>query len=239
MGLQLAIVVGLVLAVVLLVFLVVVTYNNIVALQRRCQRAWANIDVALKQRYDQLPNLVAAVRGGMAFEEQVLEAVTRARAAYAPDASIHDQAMHCERSGMIWLGLVLVSLLGFFILSRTRRHGRILWFLVILVLGPLGLLCWLITGRSRGSRHDLAPEQRRPHPPPPGRRGPRRRRPRHLQGQGDLRLRAGSRYFRSAFAQHCQERVPGIFARLSPSTAAAIGTSVDESRAKIPGTHYA
>jgi LemA protein len=98
MGLQLAIAVGIVLALVLLVFLVVVTYNNVVALQRRCQRAWANIDVALKQRWDQLPNLVSAVRGVMAFEEQVLTEVTRARAAYQPDASIHDQAVVSEQT---------------------------------------------------------------------------------------------------------------------------------------------
>ena len=98
MGLQLAIVVGVLLALVLLVFLVVVTYNNVVALQRRCQRAWANIDVALKQRWDQLPNLVSAVRGVMAFEEQVLEEVTQARAAYQPDAPIHDQAVVSEQT---------------------------------------------------------------------------------------------------------------------------------------------
>jgi LemA protein len=98
MGLQLALVVGLALALVLLVFLAVVTYNNVVSLQRRCQRAWANIDVALKQRHDQLPNLVAAVRGVMAFEEQVLEEVTRARAAYEPDAPIHDQAVVSEQT---------------------------------------------------------------------------------------------------------------------------------------------
>jgi len=98
MGLQLAVAVGVVLALVLVVFLVVVTYNNVVALQRRCQRAWANIDVALKQRHDQLPNLVAAVRGLMALEEQVLEQVTQARAAYQPDAPIHDQAVVSEQT---------------------------------------------------------------------------------------------------------------------------------------------
>jgi LemA protein len=98
MGLHLALVVGLALGLVLLVFLAVVTYNNVVSLQRSCQRAWANIDVALKQRHDQLPNLVSAVRGVMAFEEQVLEEVTRARAAYEPDAPIHDQAVVSEQT---------------------------------------------------------------------------------------------------------------------------------------------
>jgi LemA protein len=98
MGLQLAVTVGVLLAVVLVVFLIIVNYNNVVALQRRCERAWANIDVALKQRYDQLPALVAAVRGVMAFEEQVLEEVTQARAAYQPDAPIHDQAVVSEQT---------------------------------------------------------------------------------------------------------------------------------------------
>ena len=98
MGVQLAIFVGAALALVLLVFLIVVTYNNVVALQRRCQRAWANIDVALKQRYDQLPNLVSAVRSVIAYEEQVLERVTEARARYQPDASVHDQAVVSEET---------------------------------------------------------------------------------------------------------------------------------------------
>jgi len=98
MGIQLAVAVGLVLAVVLVVFIIVVNYNSVVSLQRRCQRAWANIDVALTQRYDQLPNLVAAVRGAMAFEEQVLERVTQARAAFEPEASIHDKAVVSEET---------------------------------------------------------------------------------------------------------------------------------------------
>ena len=100
MAVQLAVTVAAVLAVVLFFFLVIITYNNVVALQRRCQRAWANIDVALTQRYDQLPNLVAAVRGVMAFEEKVLDEVTRARAAYEPDASIHDKAVVSEQTSV-------------------------------------------------------------------------------------------------------------------------------------------
>ena len=98
MAVPLALAVGLVLAITLVVFLAIVTFNNVVSLQRRCERAWANIDVALKQRHDQLPSLVSAVRGAMAFEEQVLEAVTRARAAYQPEASIHDQAVVSEQT---------------------------------------------------------------------------------------------------------------------------------------------
>ncbi len=67
-------------------------YNAVIALQQRADKAWANIDVVLKQRHDMLPNLVAAVRGLMAYEQAVLTAVTEARAAYSPTEPIPQQA---------------------------------------------------------------------------------------------------------------------------------------------------
>jgi LemA protein len=90
MPLAAAFAVGLVLAIVL--FLAVATYNDVVALLRRIDKAWSNIEVALQQRHDQLPALVDAVRGVMAFERDVLAAVTSARAAWSPAAPIADQA---------------------------------------------------------------------------------------------------------------------------------------------------
>jgi len=73
-------------------FLVMATYNAVVDLRLRIDKAWSNIDVALKQRFDQLPNLVEAVRGVMAWEQDVLTEVAAARAAYSPAAPIPDQA---------------------------------------------------------------------------------------------------------------------------------------------------
>jgi LemA protein len=68
------------------------TYNAVVALRLRIDKAWANIDVSLKQRHDMLPALMAAVRGLMQFEQDVLVDVTRARAAYSPTEPIPSQA---------------------------------------------------------------------------------------------------------------------------------------------------
>lgn len=73
-------------------FLVIGTYNAVVALQNRISKAWANVDVALKQRYDELPNLVEAVRDVMAFEQDVLAEVTERRAAYSDHDPIPRQA---------------------------------------------------------------------------------------------------------------------------------------------------
>jgi len=77
-------------------FLVLETYNAVVALALRIDKAWANIDVALKQRHDMLPALVSAVRGVMQFEQDVLTDVARARAAYSPTEPIPTQAAVSE-----------------------------------------------------------------------------------------------------------------------------------------------
>ena len=87
---------AIVLVAVVIGFLVITTYNAIVAAKLRIAKAWANIDVALKQRYDQLPNLVAAVRGVMEFEQDTLERVAELRAAYSDRDPIPRQAATSE-----------------------------------------------------------------------------------------------------------------------------------------------
>ena len=80
-------------------FMILATYNDVIALIQRVDKAWANIDVALKQRHDMLPNLVAAVRDVMAFEQSVLEDVTRLRNAYDPARPVPEQgALSAETS---------------------------------------------------------------------------------------------------------------------------------------------
>jgi len=70
----------------------VIVYNGLVRLQNEIGRAWANIDVLLKQRHDEIPNLLACVKGYMDHERQALEAVTQARAASMNAASIPQKA---------------------------------------------------------------------------------------------------------------------------------------------------
>jgi LemA protein len=71
---------------------IIILYNELVRLRNDNDRAWANIDVLLKQRHDEVPNLVACVKGYMEHERQTLEAVTRARAASMNAASIPQKA---------------------------------------------------------------------------------------------------------------------------------------------------
>jgi LemA protein len=70
----------------------VIVYNGLVRMQNEIGRAWANIDVVLKQRHDEIPNLVACVKGYMDHERQTLEAVTQARTASMNAASLPQKA---------------------------------------------------------------------------------------------------------------------------------------------------
>jgi LemA protein len=67
--------------VVLLVVAGIVSYNRFVAQKNLIRDAWANIDTELRRRYDLIPNIVETVKGYAAHEREVLENVTRARAA--------------------------------------------------------------------------------------------------------------------------------------------------------------
>jgi LemA protein len=58
-------------------------YNQLVAIKHGVSQAWANIDVLLRQRHEELPKLVEACRRYMQHEQQTLERVIAARGAVA------------------------------------------------------------------------------------------------------------------------------------------------------------
>ncbi len=59
-----------------------IIYNGLVQLKNDVKKAWADIDVILKQRYEELPNVIAAVKGYMEHEKTLLEDLARARTQY-------------------------------------------------------------------------------------------------------------------------------------------------------------
>ncbi|MEO1553532.1 MAG: LemA family protein [Pseudomonadota bacterium] len=65
--------------IVLLAVFVIGIYNGLVAKRQRCNQAFADIDVQLKQRQNLIPNLVETVKGYAAHEKDTLDAVIQAR----------------------------------------------------------------------------------------------------------------------------------------------------------------
>jgi LemA protein len=59
----------------------IMAYNGLVSLKHNVAKAWANIEVLLKQRHDELPKLVEVCRQYSQFEQSTLEKVMQARSA--------------------------------------------------------------------------------------------------------------------------------------------------------------
>ena len=68
---------------VLIVIAAIVSYNRFVSQRTQIRSSFSNIETELRRRYDLIPNLVETVRGYAGHEREVLENVTRARAAAA------------------------------------------------------------------------------------------------------------------------------------------------------------
>jgi LemA protein len=75
---QLILVVLAALAVIALVYAIMV-YNGLVTVKNNVARAWANIDVLLKQRHDEIPRLVEVCKAYRDFEKDILVRLTEAR----------------------------------------------------------------------------------------------------------------------------------------------------------------
>lgn len=76
-----------------IVFFLIYVFNNFVRLRNLVKDAWSNIDVALKRRYDLIPNLVETVKGYANHEKSTLDAVINARnaALAVPSGEINSQ----------------------------------------------------------------------------------------------------------------------------------------------------
>ncbi len=92
------------LAAVVLIYFVVV-YNSLVMLKHNVAKAWANIDVLLKQRHDELPKLVEVCKQYMKYEQETLEKVMNARSAVAAARERGDVGAVGAAEGQLRLGL--------------------------------------------------------------------------------------------------------------------------------------
>jgi LemA protein len=74
------------------VWYAVTAHNRLVRAEERCENAWADIDVVLKQRRDALEKLVDTVRQAMDYEASVLTEIVEAREQVRRAGSPREQA---------------------------------------------------------------------------------------------------------------------------------------------------
>jgi LemA protein len=90
---------------------VVMIFNGLIALKNDIAKAWANIDILLKQRHDELPKLFDVAKGYMDFERDTLQKITQARSMYQQAVSV-DQKAQADQS-------MTSALRGFFAVAEN------------------------------------------------------------------------------------------------------------------------
>ena len=80
-------------------------YNSLVSLKHGVAKAWANIDVLLKQRHDELPKLVEVCKQYKEFEQSTLIRVIEARAQVHTAREQQDMAALGNAEGALRSGL--------------------------------------------------------------------------------------------------------------------------------------
>jgi LemA protein len=98
-------------SIILLAVLIVITfyfimvYNSLVSIRNNVSKSWANIEVLLKQRNEELPKLVDTCKQYMKHEQETLQKVIRARAQAEEAQQAHDMAALGEAENAIRTGL--------------------------------------------------------------------------------------------------------------------------------------
>ncbi len=91
--------------IVVLLIYAISLYNHLVNVKHAVAKAWANIDVLLKQRHDELPKLVEVCKQYKQFEQSTLQKVIEARAQVQTARQQQDIPALGQAEGMLRAGL--------------------------------------------------------------------------------------------------------------------------------------
>ena len=88
---------------------VVMIFNGLITVKNDVAKAWGNIDILLKQRHDELPNLVEVCKGYMNYERDTLEKITQARSQFQQAVSVDQKAQADQSMTSALRGLFAVA----------------------------------------------------------------------------------------------------------------------------------
>jgi LemA protein len=96
------------LLVIALIAFIIGLYNRIVLLKNNVAKAYANIDVLLMQRADEVPNLVAIVKASSEHEKTVLNDLTSIRANFLSSKDSNKRVNLSNQMNILWRNTVAV-----------------------------------------------------------------------------------------------------------------------------------
>ncbi|MBY0412787.1 MAG: LemA family protein [Bdellovibrionales bacterium] len=83
--------------------------NSLVSLKNQVQKAWANIDVILKQRFDEIPQLIEIINQFLVHEKNILNQVIQARTLYGHAKTEGDKIKASQELTGAFRGIVAIG----------------------------------------------------------------------------------------------------------------------------------
>ena len=84
-------------------------YNGLISLRHQLERSWANIDVILKQRYDEIPQLIQVIEQYVGYESGILKDLAEARSHYGAARTISDKIDASAELSLAFKGVAAIS----------------------------------------------------------------------------------------------------------------------------------
>jgi len=92
-----------------LVIMFINIYNGLVSLRNQVERAWSNIDVILKQRYDEIPQLIQVIEQYAGYEVGVLKELITARTHYGSAQSVSEKIHASQEISLALRGVMAIG----------------------------------------------------------------------------------------------------------------------------------
>lgn len=92
-----------------IISIIVSAYNKLIMLKNNVTKSFFNIDILLKQRADEIPNLIKVVKESMKYEEATLTKLTRLRTDFLNSTKDEDKIMLSNEMDKIVKSIFAVS----------------------------------------------------------------------------------------------------------------------------------
>ena len=102
-------IIGLVIVSVIFGFMGITIYNSLVSLKAQIDRSWANIDVILKQRFDEIPQLIQVVEQYAGYEQATLQKIIAARNHYSQAHTTEEKVAAANEASKAFGGLLALG----------------------------------------------------------------------------------------------------------------------------------
>lgn len=89
--------------------MIVNIYNGLVRLRNQLERAWANIDVILKQRHDEIPQLVQVIEQYAGYEAGILKQLAAARSHYGQANTVSEKIKASSEMSFALKGIAAIG----------------------------------------------------------------------------------------------------------------------------------